>query len=118
MPQGIEHERRVFDIEQGLRVGRVTQHPHAPVLGVRLQPTPSRLQCLHKTIGFLLQRLGLRGAEQLAQSGNALGKNISRQTECRQQFTRRRIADASREHQAQPPCQLIALHRFWRLSVK
>ena len=86
MTQGIEQGGRIFNVEQRLGVGCVSQHQNAPVLRVGLQPIPGGFQRLFKTAGHLLQRKDLQRADHLAQARSALTEDLRWKAKRCQQF--------------------------------
>ena len=78
LPQGIKHQRWVWNFQQGGGVVGVTQGDQGACnarLRGRLQPAPSVLTQFAPARGRFTQRLGLQGRDDLAQGGFGLLKD-------------------------------------------
>ena len=112
-PDAIQHQGRIFRLQQGLRVAPIAQRQEDPCgpLGRRaLEPRPGGLQLLRQTGRNQAQGLRLGGRHALRQRALGLLKNDLRKTEGRQKAAGGAVANARRQRQAQPAGKFIAFH--------
>ena len=109
--QQVQQQWRVFGGQQGRGIGGIAQGDDgARRLALGLQPLPGGLQQGLQLLGDGGQGACLGGRDAGLPGGFALGKNVGRQAEGRQQAPRRAVAHAGREGEAQPGGEFVALH--------
>jgi hypothetical protein len=109
---GIALQWWVFGIEQARWIGRVGQRHDSPQSrGAFAQPINGGLQLRRQLRRLLGKRLGVRDRNDLLQRLGGLDEDSGWQTERGQQAPSGVITDPRREGQAQPRCQLLAIHQ-------
>ena len=99
----VQHQGRVFGVEQGGGIARITQGEHKAVVGTAglgfFQPSQRGLQLRFQFGRWRLQSSRHRWADHLTQCHRGLLKNGLWQTKCRQQFASIQVAHARSEAQ-------------------
>ena len=111
----VQHQRRIFDVEQGGRIGGIAQRRDAAVVSA-LQPVQRNFQLVGQTGRLGAKQAGQFARAQALQRGAALLENGLCRAESRKQLARRAIADAGRQRQPQPGLKFLGVHGKKRMS--
>ena len=108
---GIQHQRRVFYVQQAARVGRIAKRQHPPALPVGIQPSAGGVQQFVQAGRGFPQGVGQPFADHRAQVGLAAVENGLRKSEGFQQLPRTLLADARGQGEPQPSGHFIGVSR-------
>lgn len=112
--QQVEHQRRVGQAQQALRVAGVAQRQHLRLYAIRsdgLKPIKGQPKQLFELGRFAQQRSALSLTDHFAQRRVALPEHLLGQPECSQQFEAALQAHSGRQCEAQPASEFGAFHR-------
>ena len=116
----VQHQRRIVQAQQRLRVTVVAQHHQLVTNAVRvvlLQPGPGGGQQCRQLGRLAKQGLRLRAADHLSQRAAGLVKNGLWQAKGCHQLARRTVANAGGQRQAQPGSQFLAFHGVMQVAT-
>ena len=112
--QQVEHQRRVGQAQQALRVAGVAQWQHLRLHAIRsygLQPIKGQPKQLFELGRFAQQRSALSLTDHFAQRRVALPEHLLGQPECSQQFEAALQAHPGRQCETQPASEFGAFQR-------